>query len=45
MPLIEIDGAFSKGIIDAKGRNKIPAYFSGYVRNARIRNEAITNRR
>lgn len=42
--LIGIQWAFTKGMIDAKGRNKIPAYFAGYVRNARIRNWSITNR-
>ena len=44
MPMIDIQWAFTKGMIDAKGRNKIPAYFAGYVRNARIRNGSITNR-
>lgn len=45
MVLVDIEGAFSKWMIDAKGRNNIPAYFSWYIRNARIRNESTTNRR
>lgn len=45
MARIPIKWAFTKWMIDDKGRNKIPAYFSGYIRNARIQNGSITVRK
>jgi hypothetical protein len=45
MSKITIQWAFSKGLIDSMGRNKIPPHFSGYLRNARIVNQAICPRK
>jgi hypothetical protein len=45
MSKVVIQSAFSKGIIDSMGRNKIPPHFSGYLRNARIVNESICPRK
>lgn len=45
MSKIVIEWAFSKGLIDSMGRNKIPPHFSGYLRNVRIINQAICPRK
>lgn len=42
---IQIEKAFEKWFVQDKGSNKIPQYFSWYLRNARISNWATTIRK